>query len=177
MKTLITVNYTQHSPHTSQPPPSPSTLTVFPHKLHTLVHHERDVTPSQTTLQCHSVFQWTSKHSSTIALEGGKWQGRGRGGERGGEGRGRGGVEGRGGEREGRSRGEGREGRQSDFLTPVSTNNYVVIISCPKQYYNCRRDVLSSHQIPLSFITQYSTQHTLADTHTSTITSDPDMPQ
>ena len=142
VKTLIKVNYTQHSPHTSQPSPSPPPLTVLPHKLHTLVHHERDVTPTQTTLQCHSLFQCTSKHSSTVALEGGKWQGRGRGGER--EGRSRGGG------REGRSRGEGREGRQSDFLTPVSTNNYVVIISCPKQYYNCRRDVLSSHQYHLA---------------------------
>ena len=40
--------------------PSPSTLlpplrTMFPHKLHTLMHHQRDVSSSQTALQSHSV--------------------------------------------------------------------------------------------------------------------------
>ena len=73
---------------------------MLPHKLHTLVDHERNVPSPQTALQGHSLFQMTTKHSSTIALEGGE------GGRR----EGRGGEEGGGGEGEGERKGKGGGG-------------------------------------------------------------------
>ena len=90
---------------------------MLPHKLHTLVDHERDVPSPQTALQGHSLFQLTTKHSSTIALEEGgrgrrEGEGRGGGGER--EGRGRGEGEGGKREREGRGRGGEREERRDE---------------------------------------------------------------
>ena len=121
------------TPHTSQPPPSPPSLTMLPHKLHTLVHHERDVMPTQTTLQCHSVFQRTSKHSSSVALEGGS--GRGRGGE-----------------------GKGRGGRETSPHLSALTSSYHLLSQTVLQLLTYTHMLYSPQtKIHIRYTTQYST--------------------